>query len=268
MRAAGSPSLPLAGRGTDGGLQLHRGRLKSAAPELGWRSPIVYEQETGSEPTSETLLSQVPEASTKTGQSQSAPAGYASGYAPAGYGTDVGSTGTDATTTDGSVSYCIQRFRFCDRRSGTYLGNDRRRHSCPCSRPHVPEQGGLRAEMLRGLLCFRHGEACPDRRPIWSRRAVITGGRSDMAGGVGPADRWGVTYWSRALYRRTMHKCRPVSPSDAGSDRRTLPPSDRRHAAPGGAWLGRSQWANKSWDEHRCVTDHRGPAGRPAGALR
>ncbi len=40
-----------------------------------------------------------------------APAGYGSGYAPAGHGTDVGTAGTDATSSDGSVSYCIQRFR-------------------------------------------------------------------------------------------------------------------------------------------------------------
>ncbi|WP_313902085.1 BA14K family protein [Methylobacterium sp. E-046] len=30
-----------------------------------------------------------------------------------------------------SVSYCVQRFPSYDRRSGTYLGNDGQRHSCP-----------------------------------------------------------------------------------------------------------------------------------------
>ncbi len=53
---------PRADRGTDGGLQLHRGfcnplRRHSA---LGDRSPVVDEQKKGLEPTIATLLSQAP----------------------------------------------------------------------------------------------------------------------------------------------------------------------------------------------------------------
>ncbi|MGX7709534.1 BA14K family protein [Methylobacterium sp. Gmos1] len=29
------------------------------------------------------------------------------------------------------MSYCTQRFRSYDRATGTYLGNDRKRHHCP-----------------------------------------------------------------------------------------------------------------------------------------
>jgi hypothetical protein len=32
---------------------------------------------------------------------------------------------------DGAVSYCMQRFRSYDPRSGTFLGNDGQRHPCP-----------------------------------------------------------------------------------------------------------------------------------------
>jgi hypothetical protein len=32
---------------------------------------------------------------------------------------------------DGAVDYCMRRFRSFDPRSGTYLGNDGRRHPCP-----------------------------------------------------------------------------------------------------------------------------------------
>jgi BA14K-like protein len=32
---------------------------------------------------------------------------------------------------DGAVDYCMRRFRSYDPRSGTYLGNDGRRHPCP-----------------------------------------------------------------------------------------------------------------------------------------
>jgi hypothetical protein len=47
-----------------------------------------------------------------------APAGY---YAP-GYGPPPGGD---------AVAYCMQRFRSYNPRSGTYLGTDGRRHSCP-----------------------------------------------------------------------------------------------------------------------------------------
>ncbi|MEG9529070.1 MAG: BA14K family protein, partial [Hyphomicrobiales bacterium] len=59
------------------------------------------------------------------------PAGYGAGYAPVGYGADLGTTESEATTPDNSVSYCVQRFRSYDQRTGTYLGNDGRRHHCP-----------------------------------------------------------------------------------------------------------------------------------------
>jgi hypothetical protein len=60
-----------------------------------------------------------------------APAGYGSGYAPVGYGSDLGTTETDVAPSDNSASYCVQRFRSYDQRTGTYLGNDGRRHRCP-----------------------------------------------------------------------------------------------------------------------------------------
>lgn len=60
-----------------------------------------------------------------------APAGYGYGYAPAGYGSGLGATDTEVAPSDNSVSYCVQRFRSYDQRTGTYLGNDGRRHSCP-----------------------------------------------------------------------------------------------------------------------------------------
>jgi hypothetical protein len=48
--------------------------------------------------------------------------GY-SGYDP-GYSTGYTSGGQDA-------GYCAQRYRSYDPASGTYLGNDGRRHPCP-----------------------------------------------------------------------------------------------------------------------------------------
>jgi hypothetical protein len=59
------------------------------------------------------------------------PAGYGGGYAPAGYGQGYGAVETEAAPAGDSVSYCVQRFRSYDRQSGTYLGNDGQRHSCP-----------------------------------------------------------------------------------------------------------------------------------------
>jgi BA14K-like protein len=57
-----------------------------------------------------------------------APGGYAPGYsdyayAPGGYTTEYSG--------GGDVAYCSQRFRSYDRASGTYLGYDGQRHSCP-----------------------------------------------------------------------------------------------------------------------------------------
>jgi BA14K-like protein len=49
---------------------------------------------------------------------------YGGGYADPGYYEDGGAP-------DGAVDYCIRRFRSYDLRSGTYLGNDGRRHPCP-----------------------------------------------------------------------------------------------------------------------------------------
>lgn len=48
LRVARPPSLPLAGRGTEGPLRRQRRLLRSAAPAtaLGYRSPVVYEPET------------------------------------------------------------------------------------------------------------------------------------------------------------------------------------------------------------------------------
>jgi hypothetical protein len=60
MRTARTSSLPLAGRGTDGLLSYIEGfynpqRRHSA---LGYRSPVVYEQETQPDPLPEPLFSQ------------------------------------------------------------------------------------------------------------------------------------------------------------------------------------------------------------------
>jgi hypothetical protein len=48
------------------------------------------------------------------------------GYGGYGYG-DYASSGDS----DSGVAYCISRFRTYDQASGTYMGNDGRRHSCP-----------------------------------------------------------------------------------------------------------------------------------------
>ncbi|MET7245862.1 BA14K family protein [Methylobacterium sp. EM32] len=59
---------------------------------------------------------------------------YGGGYAPAGYGGfDEGDApaATEVTSDADQVSYCTQRFRSYDLATGTYLGNDRKRHHCP-----------------------------------------------------------------------------------------------------------------------------------------
>jgi hypothetical protein len=70
------------------------------------------------------------------GGALAAPYYYGSGYyygapyypAPAYYGPPPGYY---ADAPDGDVSYCMQRFRSYDPRSGTYMGNDGHRHPCP-----------------------------------------------------------------------------------------------------------------------------------------
>jgi hypothetical protein len=59
------------------------------------------------------------------------PAGYGYGYAPVEYGPALGVAETDVMPSGNSGSYCAQRFRSYDPRSGTYLGYDGRRHPCP-----------------------------------------------------------------------------------------------------------------------------------------
>ena len=51
------------------------------------------------------------------------PPGYGPGYypPPVAYGPPPGD----------AIAYCMQRFRSYDPRSGTYMGNDGQRHSCP-----------------------------------------------------------------------------------------------------------------------------------------
>jgi hypothetical protein len=58
--------------------------------------------------------------------------GYGYGYAPtAGYAYAPG-PGYATSHEDGNdASYCQQRFRSYDPRSGTYMGYDGLRHSCP-----------------------------------------------------------------------------------------------------------------------------------------
>lgn len=59
---------------------------------------------------------------------------YDGGYAPAGYGGfDEGyaPAAAEVTSNADQVSYCTQRFRSYDRATGTYLGNDGKRHHCP-----------------------------------------------------------------------------------------------------------------------------------------
>lgn len=69
------------------------------------------------------------------GGALAAPYYYGPGYygapyypAPAYYGPPPGYY-ADAPV--GDVSYCMQRFRSYDPRTGTYMGNDGHRHSCP-----------------------------------------------------------------------------------------------------------------------------------------
>jgi len=62
------------------------------------------------------------------GGALAAPYYYGPGYYPAPYYPAPGYYGG---APDGDVSYCMQRFRSYDPNSGTYLGNDGRRHSCP-----------------------------------------------------------------------------------------------------------------------------------------
>jgi hypothetical protein len=53
---------------------------------------------------------------------------YGSGYA---YGPGYGAYGSAVAPAGGDVAYCEQRFRSYDPASGTYLGYDGIRHSCP-----------------------------------------------------------------------------------------------------------------------------------------
>ncbi|MGB6352285.1 MAG: BA14K family protein, partial [Pseudolabrys sp.] len=46
-------------------------------------------------------------------------------YASPGYYAESGDGGDDG------VSYCMQRYRTYDPNSGTFMGNDGRRHPCP-----------------------------------------------------------------------------------------------------------------------------------------
>jgi hypothetical protein len=56
----------------------------------------------------------------------------ASQYGYGGYGNDYpGYYSTGYTSGGQDASYCAQRYRSYDPASGTYLGNDGRRHSCP-----------------------------------------------------------------------------------------------------------------------------------------
>ena len=55
---------------------------------------------------------------------------YYDGYGYDGYG-DVDAYAYEAPVDDSAVAYCVQRFRSYDPASGTYLGNDGYRHSCP-----------------------------------------------------------------------------------------------------------------------------------------
>jgi hypothetical protein len=61
--------------------------------------------------------------------------GYGYGQGPGYYGNDPGyySTGYSTGYAPGGqdASYCVQRYRSYDPASGTYLGNDGRRHPCP-----------------------------------------------------------------------------------------------------------------------------------------
>ena len=56
---------------------------------------------------------------------------YGGGYAPAGYAYEQPVETEVVTGGAEDVAYCQRRFRSYDLRSGTYLGNDGRRHACP-----------------------------------------------------------------------------------------------------------------------------------------
>jgi hypothetical protein len=58
------------------------------------------------------------------------------GYAPGYYDDQYYDDGAVAVAPgpvggDDAVAYCMQTYRSYDPQSGTYLGNDGRRHSCP-----------------------------------------------------------------------------------------------------------------------------------------
>lgn len=59
------------------------------------------------------------------------PSGY--GYQPYGYdpGDEEGFAQAPVAAGGGSVAYCVRRYRSYDPGSGTFLGSDGRRHSCP-----------------------------------------------------------------------------------------------------------------------------------------
>jgi hypothetical protein len=56
--------------------------------------------------------------------------GYGYGQGPGYYGYDSGYS-TGYTSGGQDAGYCAQRYRSYDPASGTYLGNDGRRHPCP-----------------------------------------------------------------------------------------------------------------------------------------
>jgi hypothetical protein len=62
------------------------------------------------------------------GGALAAPYYYGPGYYPQPY---YPAPGYYQDAPDGDVGYCMQRYRSYDPGSGTYLGNDGRRHSCP-----------------------------------------------------------------------------------------------------------------------------------------
>lgn len=54
----------------------------------------------------------------------------------------------------------------------------------PCSSMKARALAPIAAQRVGAR--YRHGEACSDRRSIWSRQEATAGGISDMAGGVRP----------------------------------------------------------------------------------
>src|SRR6185437_5682765 len=65
------------------------------------------------------------------GGALAAPYGYPYYYGPAYYGPAYAPAPAYAPPPGDAVSYCMQRYRSYDPRSGTFLGNDGRRHPCP-----------------------------------------------------------------------------------------------------------------------------------------